>query len=701
MKRECEIQLPLASLFDRLGIQPDADTEAHMTSLHGEFMGSVRGCVWFSEISDVHAQALFDGLSGDGRGFLLVAASVSYHCKKDGDMFAEWVADALGNLAVQYVQNEFLEWYCKENSCGVKPAAQPGSDSPHGWVRTIIDITNAEITLTDSMLMLPKKSVALIFSLTDGGCLTHDCTRCTAHSCTYRSDKRVRLAIRRPKGEDVVEVPLGSRLLDILRRYDAAFAFPCAGRGVCGKCAVRFITDEPILDADRAHIPPERLKDGIRLACAHTVDNNTEIELLYGGAAQILSSVNGELAAADNLKDGSFLDIKAGNARYIAAVDIGTTTVCVALVDTLTPRLIAIKSFLNPQAKYGADVISRIKYCDDNKDGLAVLHALITDSINAAVTELCKQGGIYTSDIAATAVAGNTVMQHILTGDPITTLGRYPFTPIYLSERIRPAKAFDLFGAAAYVMPAISGYVGGDIVAGLVTLTPQKRYSLLLDLGTNGEIVLFNDSEILAASTAVGPAFEGVNIECGIPAVDGAVTDVRLVDNLYRYDFLGDRPTGLCGSGLLSFAAVLLEQGLVDESGYMPSERVYLTDSIYLSQKDIRQLQLAKSAVRSGILTLMAKRYLSSGDIDAVYLAGGFGNYAKPAALCAVGILDPILTKKARQIGNSSLDGCIQTALSADARKRAVRIASTAAHIDLSAEPLFSQLFIEEMSFNG
>lgn len=701
MKQEFEIRLDSEELVRHLGIEPDTDTLLLIHSLRDAFLASARGCVWYAEMGDAEGQALFDGLPGGGRGYLLVAASVDYAHGDDDDPLADWVLDALGNAAVQFVQTEFLRQYCREHAVGVRIAAQPGSDAPHEWVRRVLELTKAEIRLTDSMLMLPQKSVALVYARTGGDCVLHDCTACTALHCPYRSDPRARLTIRRRGGEDLVDVPRGSRLLDVLRQYDDGFAFPCGGRGVCGKCAVRFLSDAPVSDADRRHIPPDRLEAGMRLACAHTVEQNAEIELLGGAAAQILSTERGAFAASDSLEGGRFMGIPTGGAHYLAAVDIGTTTVCTALVDMRDSRLLSVESFLNPQAAYGADLVSRIQYCDDSPNGLATLHASITDSVNAAVRGLCARARLSERDIAVTAVAGNTVMQHILTGDPVASMGHYPFAPVYTCERVQPAAELGLVGAAAYVMPSISGYVGGDIVAGLVTLPPARGYSLFLDLGTNGEIVLFDESEILAASTAVGPAFEGVNIECGMAAVDGAVTDVRLSGQGYQYDCLGDAPRGLCGSGLLSFAALLLEQKLVEPSGYMPCGRAYLTGDIYLSQKDIRQLQLAKSAVRAGILTLMAKRGVASEDIEAVYLAGGFGNYAKPSALCAVGILDPVLTKKARQIGNASLEGCIQTALSTAVRKRAAEIAAAARHIDLSADKQFSDLFIEEMHFNG
>ncbi|MCL2004495.1 MAG: ASKHA domain-containing protein [Oscillospiraceae bacterium] len=336
------------------------------------------------------------------------------------------------------------------------------------------------------------------------------------------------------------------------------------------------------------------------------------------------------------------------------AIDVGTTTVVLALLDLSAGEVLARHSFMNPQRAYGPDVISRIDAA--NNGALDDLRRMIAESIAAGIDALLASCGL--THAGEIVLAGNTVMTHLLLGLPCQSLGVVPFKPVCrLEER------YNLFGSSVTLLPWLAGFVGGDILAGLLYV-PRKSRFLLIDLGTNGEMALYDNGKLTVTATAAGPAFEG-----------------------------GSQLGG--ASGVISALARLVRTGAIDETGLLEGESVF-------TQKEIRSLQLAKSAVRSGLEILLDSAGLETASLDAVYLAGGIGQALNAEDAADIGLLPPKLTGRVSAVGNASLGGAARLLLSpARARQDMDALLSAVTEINLAEHPRFNDLFMESMMFEG
>jgi len=438
------------------------------------------------------------------------------------------------------------------------------------------------------------------------------------------------------------------------------------------------------------------------------------------------------------LAAGRLLDFQAGDTTascYAVATDVGTTTLVSALLDMATGEELAVAAQLNPQTRYGDDVLSRIVFARDNPHGLAQLQQCVVAAIDQLIGQLCSQAGVQRSEIYQLTFSGNTTMEHLLCAIDPQHLAVVPFVPV-LGPGLELAAAELGFSvhrrARAYLMPVIGGFVGGDTVAGILAtgLASAERPTLLVDIGTNGEIVLRAGGKLWAASTAAGPAFEGARISRGMRGSIGAIEKV-VFDGRLRINVIGNvRPVGVCGSGLIDAAAELLRHGLLMPSGklvrrqqvptHAPAElarRVVEQDGqpaftlaseeeaadgrpILLTQHDIRQLQLATGAIRTGITLLLRRAGLPPEQLHAVLLAGGFGNFIRRSNAQRIGLLPPqIPRQRIRYQGNTSLAGARLVALSLGARELAEQIARQVQHVDLSADQEFHNTFASSMSF--
>ena len=438
------------------------------------------------------------------------------------------------------------------------------------------------------------------------------------------------------------------------------------------------------------------------------------------------------------LAAGRLLDFQPGDttaACYAVATDVGTTTLVSALLDMATGEELAVAAQLNPQTRYGDDVLSRIVFARDNPHGLAQLQQCVVAAIDQLIGQLCSQAGLRRSDIYQLTFSGNTTMEHLLCAIDPQHLAVVPFVPV-LGPALELAAAELGFSvhprARAYLMPVIGGFVGGDTVAGILAtgLASAERPTLLVDIGTNGEIVLCAGGKLWAASTAAGPAFEGARISRGMRGSIGAIEKV-VFDGRLRINVIGNvRPTGLCGSGLIDAAAELLRHGLLAPSGKLLPRRRLPADvpadlarriverdgqpafilaseeetadgqPILLTQHDIRQLQLATGAIRTGITLLLRRAGLHPEQLHAVLLAGGFGNFIRRSNAQRIGLLPPqIQRQRIRYQGNTSLAGARLVALSLQARQLAEQIARQVEHVDLSADQEFHATFASSMSF--
>ena len=437
------------------------------------------------------------------------------------------------------------------------------------------------------------------------------------------------------------------------------------------------------------------------------------------------------------LADHRLIDFEGGNTEsecYAAAFDIGTTTLVGVLLDLTTGRECASVSRMNPQTSHGDDVLSRILFAREH-DGLAQLHGAVLAEVNDMLAALCHEAGAPPERIYEATFAGNTTMQHLLEGVDPSALGAVPFIAAIGHSLLLRASDLGLAihpRGRAYIYPVIGGFVGGDIVAGIVAtrLADTDRPTAMVDIGTNGEIVVCHGDQMMAASTAAGPAFEGARIKHGMRASAGAIEKV-VFDGDLRVNVVGGvPPVGLCGSAIVDVAAELLRSGILMREGLLLAgddlppglpepirERVVETDDgpafvlatadesgidgpVLLTQKDVRELQLATAAIRAGFAILVQRVGLEVTDLEHVLIAGGFGNFIRRSNAQRIGLLPNALERRRISfVGNASLAGARLAAASQGVRQRAEDLARHIKHVDLSMDPAFHTEYIEAMFF--
>lgn len=448
-------------------------------------------------------------------------------------------------------------------------------------------------------------------------------------------------------------------LSKLLSGSDAHIEHPCGGRGVCGKCEVT-------------------VNGKKELACRYIVSGDAVVEL--PDSRDILSVTGAK-------ESGRITE------NLCLCLDIGTTTLALALVSLDEGRTVKVVTAANPQRKFGADVISRIDYC--TKNGTAELQSVLTERLASMISSLLSSYGVESVD--KMYVAGNTTMLHLFLGVDCSSMGVSPYTPKFLEAQRVKASLLGLDGVGECVtLPNISAFVGSDIVAGLglVGEVSKGKHSLLVDLGTNAEIVLFGEGRYLCATAAAGPCFEGANISSGMSASEGAVYEY-LSDGSYSV-IGGAEPKGFCATGLIDLIAELVRREEIDESGYMENEEFFISDAVSLTADDVREFQLAKSAVMSAIQCLMNRGGVGFENIDKLYVAGGFSAKLNVANATYLGLLPAPLADRFVPINNSSLLGTIKYATE---HTLLDTITENSEYIDIGADGLFSELFFENMGF--
>lgn len=467
-----------------------------------------------------------------------------------------------------------------------------------------------------------------------------------------------------------VPVDEGVTLLQAERTAGLNPNAPCGGKGTCGKCKVTTQAGTEVL------------------ACQTIVDADCVVTLPQESAARILTQSQ-EISTQPD-----------GDNAYTLAMDIGTTTVVAYLLSGRTGKLLAQASTLNPQGQYGADVISRIQYALEN--GQEEIKNCIRGALCSLTHQAARDAGISPGEITCTAIVGNTAMHHLLLGIDPQPLVIPPYMPAERAARVLDAGQMLPTGGEIRILPNIAGFVGGDTVGCMVSTRFDRiePLTLLIDIGTNGEMVLGNRDHAIACSTAAGPAFEGAKISCGMRGAEGAVDHVFLADGRVCHHVIGEKPpVGLCGSGLLDLVAVLLETGAIDEMGRLEGGEYHLCDNITLTQKDVREVQLAKAAIRAGI-ELMAKRLgIRVEEIQQVLLAGAFGNYLAPASACRIGMIPPVLGSRIFPIGNAAGEGAKLCSLSSREFAYASRLAAETEFLELAALPDFQDCYVDCLTF--
>ncbi len=612
------------------------------------------------------------------------------------------------------------------------------------------------------------------------------------------AEQQIRITFQ-PSGRSVFVLP-GTKIIEAAARAGLTINTPCGGAGTCGKCQVKIAAGikEPS-EADKNVFDAEQLKDGWRLACQTSIQNETVayipessrlvsqhkivIESQTEEPTEVLPSVHKvyvELTAPtmeDNsadllrledaigifkadlnqlrnlpkllrqynykgtavLTDHQLIDFEPGdttNQCFGTAFDIGTTTIVGSLINLCDGSELAITSKMNPQVSFGDDVLSRIQHSSSCPDCLDELHNSIKAAVAEMIDNLCQQADINREHIYEAAFAGNTTMEHLLCGIDPTPLGAVPFVPAHARGLILNANELGIpinHRGKVYVFPLIGGFVGGDTVAGVLAtnLSGQQGPVLMIDIGTNGEIVLANNGQLWAASTAAGPAFEGARITHGMRATTGAIEKVVFDDDI-RYSVIGNVPAvGICGSALIDLAAEMLKAGIITSTGQLLgpdqlpaqlpkaiNQRVYENADgqieflvsqanqgrkdlrVVLTQRDIRELQLAVGAIRAGVKIMLKKAGVKAEEINRVLIAGGFGSFIRRTNAQTIGLLPAEIDhKKINYVGNVSLAGAKWALLSSNARKRAEELARKTKHIELSLDTNFQMEFADAMIF--
>lgn len=476
-----------------------------------------------------------------------------------------------------------------------------------------------------------------------------------------------------PQGIDCT-VSEGANLMDALRDHQVFLDAPCGGNGKCGKCKVY-------------------INGTAALACETVVDRDMTVTIPQTSGLHILQSGIGVRQRIDPLKDG-----------FLLAFDIGTTSVVCFLLDGKTGAELAKSSMLNPQTAFGADVISRIQAA--LRGELEQETKVIRDGMTSLIRKVCEIACIDPAQIGVVSVVGNPAMQQLFLGICPENLARLPFAPVLTEMREVPARDYlpCLQNAVLLVVPDISGFVGADTVACMLAtgLGQQEDWTLLVDIGTNGEMVLGNKDRMVACSTAAGPALEGANISCGMRGQVGAIDHVRLVKGNMECTVIGGgKAVGICGSGLIDVAAEALELGLINFRGRVQTEdrNIPLTDGIVLTQDDIRQLQLAKGAIAAGIQLMAAHLGIELNTIRRVYLAGAFGTFMDPVSACRIGLLPKALEGKTVAVGNAAGSGAKLLACDENGAVTVAQLLEKTEYLELANLPDFQLCFAENMRF--
>jgi uncharacterized 2Fe-2S/4Fe-4S cluster protein (DUF4445 family) len=615
------------------------------------------------------------------------------------------------------------------------------------------------------------------------------------HALVPEGTERVRLRFQ-PDGAEV-RVPNGTPIFDAASWNGVAIDSTCGGHGTCKKCKVRVVEgDVPISAVDPRAFTVDELRAGWRLACRAPAQHDLVIEVpplqtrpkaaLVGVGRHVIlrpavqkrhlvleepsmedqrSDLARVMDALEDLAprvelpvlrklgtvlrssgfdvtavvcDDLLIDVEPGDTtarRYAVAFDLGTTTVVATLLDLETGQPVEVRSMLNRQQPFGADVISRISATMMQDDALDTLQTRAQETLAQLADEVCAAARVDPGEVYEVSVCGNVTMMQLALGIDPEPLSMAPF--VVSTHELPPTTAAD-FGvrvhprAPAFVFPSIGAYVGGDIVAGLLAtgMTRDKRLRLFIDVGTNSEIALGDQDRVLATAAPAGPAFEAAQIRCGMRAAEGAIEGVKLADDTIELEVIGDVPAvGMCGSGLVDCVAELVRAGLLDHSGrFVPDEvaaelaprlserltkvgeeRVFVmhargldpAESVYLSQRDVRELQFAKASIATGWGILLRELGLEADAIQQVLLAGSFGAYLKPASAIRIGLVPPMALPRIVSAGNVAGEGAKMAALSVRERAEARSIVREVTYVELSGRTDFNDLFIDQLAFPG
>ena len=588
--------------------------------------------------------------------------------------------------------------------------------------------------------------------------------------------------------DKTTRVPPGTTLFSAAHWIGLPIDSTCGGRGTCGKCKVQVLEGgAEITTADRKQLRPSELEAGWRLSCQAKVYEDTTVtvpELLRVPKAATMGvnrlvlldpnvrkvfveltepSLEDQRSDVERLRDAltaegfdmksdlrvlrtlpailraaefkvtavlggdQLIAVEAGDTReesYGVAFDLGTTTVVGTLMNLRTGMAEAVRSTLNGQAPFGADVISRISHGMQGDEAKAELREAIQRTMNGILAELYETAGVDRNRVYEMVVVGNATMLHLLLGIDATPISMMPFTPAFREPLYLPARDVGLDihpGGYVQTLPVIGAYVGADIVAGVIAtgLAREDKLRVFVDVGTNGEIVLGSVKRVLCTAAPAGPAFEGSQIRCGMRATEGAIEGVTLTDRIDLQVIGGDiAPKGICGSGLVDTVAQLRLAGLLDAGGKMRSREevpehplsdrlitvdgvraFLLAENVYLSQRDVRELQFGKGSIATGIKVLMDVMGVTATDLDEVLLGGSFGSYLNPESAKIIGLVPPVDVDRILSVGNTAGEGAKMSLLSFRERQVAFELPEKIEYVELSGRSDFNDSFVSVLQF--
>ena len=515
-----------------------------------------------------------------------------------------------------------------------------------------------------------------------------------------------------------IEVPEHTTILAAEQMAGLEPDAPCGGNGKCGKCKVDIV---------------EGKKTGVVLACQTEVDSDLKVDTMFQEKVQKIL-IDGKARKVE--VDPGIVRKGPGSDRpsFLMAFDIGTTTVVGYLLDGKDGHETAVTSMMNPQHQFGADVISRANYVLEN--GGDQMRKVIVDALNQMIGKACAEAGIEREDVIQVSIVGNTCMHHLFLGISPDSLVHAPYVPAVKDGMIKAPEEVGLKmnpKGRVIILPNIAGFVGADTVGCMlcVAFDQLEKMTLMIDIGTNGELVMGNKEKMYTTSTAAGPAFEGAKIECGMRGSRGAVSHLKVKDGKIVMEVVDQaKPIGICGSGLIDILAFLIRYGFVDTYGgfcdaedledpvakaeswrlqeldgkpvfvLFPKEETGNGAPVYLSQKDIREVQLAKGAIAAGIQIMTEKLNIQPEDIQQVYLAGAFGNYMDAANACEIGLIPYELKDRIIPIGNAAGEGSKLACLNQGEYNYACKMAKEAEFIELATESEFQDVFVDKLEFS-
>ena len=597
-----------------------------------------------------------------------------------------------------------------------------------------------------------------------------------------------KLEVRYQPFDKITRVPPGTTLFSAAHWIGLPIDSTCGGRGTCGKCKVQVVEGgAEITTADRKQLRPSELEARWRLSCQAKVYEDTTVtvpELLRVPKAATMGvnrlvlldpnvrkvfveltepSLEDQRSDVERLRDAltaegfdmksdlrvlrtlpailraaefkvtavlggdQLIAVEPGDTRaesYGVAFDLGTTTVVGTLMNLRTGMAEAVRSTLNGQAPFGADVISRISHGMQGEEAKAELREAIQRTMNGILVELYESASVDRNRVYEMVIVGNATMLHLLLGIDATPISMMPFTPAFREPLYLPARDVGLDihpGGYVQTLPVIGAYVGADIVAGVIAtgLAREEKLRVFVDVGTNGEIVLGSVKRVLCTAAPAGPAFEGSQIRCGMRATDGAIEGVTLTDRVELQVIGGDiTPKGICGSGLVDTVAQLRLAGLLDAGGKMRSreevpehplsDRLIMVDgvrafllaeNVYLSQRDVRELQFGKGSIATGIKVLMDVMGVTAADLGEVLLGGSFGSYLNPESAKIIGLVPPVEVDRILSVGNTAGEGAKMSLLSFRERQVAFELPEKIEYVELSGRSDFNDSFVSVLAF--